>query len=423
MNQTNQINQTKEINESLPSLNNAPLNRPEFKLLLCCARTRIDEEKAGRIKLLVKDGLDWDFLLQLARRHGVMPLLYRALNQAAPHSVPSAVLNQLSNHYYLNASRNLFLTEELQRIVRLFEFNGILALPNKGPALAESLYGDIASREFADLDILVQRKDIQKATELMISSGYDPQFKLTPKQVAAYFDVGNEIAFLNKEGKCFVELQWEIVPGYFVLPISSLFSWDEVKRAGSGFLSLPPEETLLVLCVHGAKDLWNRLIWICDIAELLYTHRNLDWEKIINLATALGSRRMLFLGLHLANELLEAPLPEQVGHQIETDGKMKKLGGQVVASLAQKGEGLPGLLETCLFYVRVRERMKEKIRFCLRFATQTTPGDWTFLRLPDFLSPVHYLIRPIRLALKYGLKSFKRDRSVEMKARLPDVKQ
>jgi hypothetical protein len=35
--------------------------RPEIQLLLWCARTNIDFEKAEQIKILVKENIDWDY--------------------------------------------------------------------------------------------------------------------------------------------------------------------------------------------------------------------------------------------------------------------------------------------------------------------------------------------------------------------------
>jgi len=58
-----------------------------------------------------------------------------------------------------NAARNVFLTNKLFEILNLFKKNDILALPFKGPVLAESVYGDLSLRQFVDLDILVHNHD------------------------------------------------------------------------------------------------------------------------------------------------------------------------------------------------------------------------------------------------------------------------
>jgi hypothetical protein len=57
-----------------------------------------------------------------------------------------------------------------------------------------------------------------------------------------------------------------------------------------GNLSL--ENLLLVRCAHGSKHLWERLGWICDVAELIRVRKEKsDWEKVNKeQATALGSK-------------------------------------------------------------------------------------------------------------------------------------
>jgi hypothetical protein len=61
------------------------------------------------------------------------------------------------------ARKNLRFTAELIRILNCLESHGIAAIPFKGPTLAESVYGNLALREFSDLDILVRQSDFPRA--------------------------------------------------------------------------------------------------------------------------------------------------------------------------------------------------------------------------------------------------------------------
>src|SRR5215469_4613412 len=117
--------------------------RPESELLLCCARTYVDLERAARIKALLQKDLDWNYLLRMGIRLGVMPLLYQSLNTTCPDGVPSTTLVQLRSEFLENALNNFLLTEELLKLLTLFEVHGIRAVPYKGPALAASVYGNI----------------------------------------------------------------------------------------------------------------------------------------------------------------------------------------------------------------------------------------------------------------------------------------
>jgi hypothetical protein len=113
---------------------------------------------------------------------------------------------------------------------------------------------------------------------------------------------------------------------------------------------------------------------------------------------------MLFLGLFLGKALLGAFLPEKIGKQVEADPMVKGLARQVQQRLSREPNGSPGLWESSIFHLKAREKLKDRIWYCNRLAVNTTPGDWTFQSLPDSLLPLYYLIRPVRLAGKYGLK-------------------
>src|SRR5262245_10666576 len=126
----------------------------EVQLILCCAGTHIDAAKAERIKGLLSEEINWDFLIHIASQHGVMPLLYFTLKNTCLEAVPKAVLDQLRNYFYTNAAHNVFLTTELLKLLTLFEAHGIPAIPFKGPVLAASVYGNLSLRQFGDLDIL-----------------------------------------------------------------------------------------------------------------------------------------------------------------------------------------------------------------------------------------------------------------------------
>src|SRR5262249_35093242 len=146
--------------------------RPEIRLLLDCARTCIDTQQANRIRDLASKDIDWAYLLRTARAHGVMPLFYRSLNSTCPDTVPEPILVELRQHFYANAGRNLFLAKELLTVVQCLEGHKIPSIPYKGPVLATSVYGNLAFREFGDLDILVRERDYNLAQRVLIDQGF-----------------------------------------------------------------------------------------------------------------------------------------------------------------------------------------------------------------------------------------------------------
>ncbi|HST21441.1 MAG TPA: nucleotidyltransferase family protein, partial [Blastocatellia bacterium] len=287
----------------------------EAELLLRCARTRSANKSCEHTETPLETGIDWEHLFQTADAHGVIPLLYKFLNETCRESVPKHAITQLRDRFIRNAQSNLALTGELLKIFDLLKSHGIPAIAYKGPALAAAVYGDIALRQFVDLDILVRKQDVFDVKEILIEQEYNPEFILTESQKAAFLDNHYDYAFFHNESRALVEIHWEVAEGFLSFPLSVeclLERIQSVNIAGRQVATLSPEDTLLVLCIHGSKHLWARLGWICDVARLIEHEKDFNWQLASERAAALGSRRMFLLGLFLANNLLGAPLPEDV---------------------------------------------------------------------------------------------------------------
>jgi Uncharacterised nucleotidyltransferase len=380
---------------------------PEAELLLRSARAHLGLNETDPIVALLEKKLDWVYLTEMALRHGLMPILYQRMKSYVPSGIPGNILIQWRDHSLSSASRSLVMTEELLSLIELLKAEGILAVPYKGPVLAASLYKDLAIRPFNDLDILIKKKDLFKAMDLMTSLGYQPHFQLTGTQVAAFLKSKYEFPLTHKNGWLTVELKWNLVEDFFSFPLDQEGLWKRLQPIplnGKEILTFSPEDLLIILCMHGATHLWPNLIWICDIAQLIDVHRDLDWELVLRYACALRSERMLSLGLSLSARLLHASLPEEVGHRIEADSVVEKLFQEVAGRLFVRSNGHPALWGSALFHLKARECLKDKLLYGTRLAMTTTAEDWAFCRLPDSLFALYHLLRPIRLALKYGIQ-------------------
>ncbi|MGH9891867.1 MAG: nucleotidyltransferase domain-containing protein [bacterium] len=169
---------------------------PEIELLICCARTHIDPGTSDKIRTLVAKDIDWAYLIRKAWRQGTTPLLYLGLGSTLPRAVPENVLDTLRSSFHANAARNLFLAGELIRLVDLFDSHRIPAIAYKGPALAVSVYQNLALRQFSDLDILVHPWDFYfSAQDLLIAHGW--------RRISDY---GWECGFVDSGGRVSLDL-------------------------------------------------------------------------------------------------------------------------------------------------------------------------------------------------------------------------
>jgi hypothetical protein len=171
----------------------------------------------------------------------------------------------------------------------------------------------------------------------------------------------------------------------------------EIDFEGRKILAFVPEDLFLALCFHGAEHCWERLIWVCDLAEMMRTHREMDWEGLVGRAKRLGCSRILLLGLFLARNLLEADLPEAVWNLCLAHEPLKCLAEEVEERLRSKEASPSSLFGRSRFYLKVSERRRDKFYFCLRLTSTPTVEDWQALSLPPALSFLYYLIHPLRI--------------------------
>ena len=379
---------------------------PEELLLLCCARTRLDAQKAERLRALLSEKLDWLYLCETAMQHGMVPLVYWHLISVTPEAVPVAWMEFLRILFESNGRRNLELTAQLLRILEIFEANGILAVPYKGPTLAVLAYGNLALRNFLDLDLLIRQHDVAKASELLVSKGYRPEFKLPAARVASSERIPGQYMFTRDDNRAIVELHTPLTLRYYPVPLDLELLSRRLRRDTLGGREVPnfsPEDLLTIISVHSSKHFWERLGWVCDIAELVQVRPGINWEVALGEARRLGCERMLLLGLHLANDLLEAPLPEEVLRRLRANRAVQALAAQVCKRLFRQGRSLPGVAQRFLFRLRMRENPWEGARYCWRLAITPTEEDWKFVRLPSPLEPLYAVLRPLRLVRKHGL--------------------
>src|SRR6266545_831395 len=387
---------------SLPVVSDELTSRVEDELVLLCSQTKVDAETSARVKAITSfpNKVDWDYVYQLGRRHSVLPLIYSQLSTAAPANVPPDQLARLKEAYQNNVARNLLFTAELCQILQTFEAAGIEAVPYKGPALAVYAYGNLALRRFVDLDILVRKADTLLAKEVLRARGFVCGTPWTNTQQALLLRTQHNLSLSREEGRMVVELHWEVASSLFASSLQAEEFWgrlETMRLNNFAVKSLSAEDLLLSLCVHGSKHLWERLAWICDVAELVKTRTDLNWNVLIERAVSSGNDRMLFLGLHLANTLLDAPLPEHLKSQLGAERMLASLANQVSKRLFDGIDRTPvSISQGFKFNWALRAGWRSRLRYC-RLLLQPTDADIETVPLPRPLSFAYYLMRPFGL--------------------------
>jgi len=398
----------KSAPESPASFSSAFSARAEWRLILACARVQLDPVQRHRIRELLKGRVDWTDVVITATQHRVESLVHRHLLSEFAGAVPASALQSFKEISRERSSKNLHLTGQLVALLDLFEKEEICAIPYKGPTLAALAYGNFGLRYCEDLDFALPQREVTRALQVLVTAGFRTDLNPSEARDARLLAQGQvgQYCFYSDAQRILVELHTENTLRYFPIPID----WEmlcqklePVTIGGRQFSTFPVEALLLLLSVHGAKHFWNRLSWVCDIAAITQTSRELDWELSLQLARRLGCGRMWLLGLALANSILDAPLPAHVLHKIRGDSGLAPLVRNVQARMLRRDRLDPNALGRFSFRLRSHEAWTQGLRQCLRVATRPTEDDLRAFALPEWAASLYPLLRPFRLLRQHGL--------------------
>ena len=347
-----------------------------MQLLLLCLRPRPDASACQKIQDLVRSPLlNWTKLTEIAIAHAVLPLLYRGLTITGAEAIDKP-LYRIKAQCRFNTIRNFNLTQELQRVLNLLAAHDIAAVPFKGPTLAAIAYGDISLRQFSDLDILIHERDFLKTRDLLLGDGYCRAKEISfsdniDRQEMDLMRSQGEYPFQKQNSATSIDLHCRLMTGRLPISSAKLDSfWNNlspVSLLNCQVQTFIAEDLILYLCIHGAKDFWKKLIWICDIAHLIDRHPGINWERLIQRARSLACEQMLWLGLSLAQAVLEVSLPAAVEQERQTTFRKQSLLLQIQRRLISGV--LPQnvkhfYLSRFYFYAQMQGTWKEKVRYC-----------------------------------------------------------
>jgi hypothetical protein len=377
--------------------------RAEHQLVVSCARTSLEGVERERVREIVRQDMDWEYLLQYAAQQKVLPLLIANLQQHCQDCISARYQERLRWLYTANAARNLRLAGYLLQLSRRLERDRIRAIPYKGPTLAYQAYGNIGYRQIGDLDILVHPRDYERCRLSLLDHGFE--------KIADY---SWECTLRDKGCGIHLDVHRSLTPDQFAvrLDFGSIYRRLDAQQVGDGWVQLPcPEDMLIVLSIQLAKDAWGhdyksvQLGKLCDLAELLRRHPTMDWVQVRRDAGRFGYQGMLAVGVGLAHRILGAPLPP-VEFSAPRSADIAILVNDVSTKILKQRVGTQ---ETHLsreqFHSKIRERWWDRLQpYYLDYRKRLRPNrrDYDFIRLPDEIASLYWLIRPVRLLRDYA---------------------
>lgn len=347
---------------------------PELRLLIACSHARLNETQSRLVLDLLDGKVDWDRLLEWAMRHHLTPLLFKTLSEHALDRLPTRVFAVLKMAHEKNRKQSCSHFTEMVRIDKALRRSGITAIPFKGPTLAQFLNSNANERVSTDLDFFVPVLDSDNTLEVLASLGYgiEPPTSWTQERLIRRYS--GQYQLVHRDSGVIVEPHWAIGHRVFSFNIEHDGLWarsQSLNIGGYTFSFLSAHDLIILLCVHGSKEHWIRLKWVCDVAAFLIGNPDLDWSVALKRATGWGCHRMLLLGVLLAKDLLGAPVPAILQAEISADRILPILLNSVYLGITDLERSTPDIWRVNAFRRQMRERRIDQLSYMLR--TTFTP--------------------------------------------------
>jgi hypothetical protein len=386
--------------------------RPEVELVCRCLTPSPDTAGRERLEALLAEDLDWEFLLEFAGHHGVLPLVHRRLVGEYGSRIDEAARSTLVENQQSRTARNLRMASALHDLLDRFEAANVRALPVKGPVLAEAAHGSLSRRAFNDLDIQVHEADVSRALDVMESMGYEWTVDAPRLDDAALLGgpltppLATEYSLWHPDQDVVVEVGWQFGSDPVSFKPGFETFWERRESttvAGRPVPSLSPEDRLILLTYHCVKHGCALLKWVSDVAETVRATPDLDWPALFRRARDYGTARRLTVGLGVASTLLDVDVPG-VSARLETDPAAADLVTEVHDRFVDRPLREFRSIDTVRYHRTASESLRARVSsWVFAMPLHPTLAEYRLVSLPSLLHPVYYLLRPLRLFVVYGL--------------------
>ena len=315
------VSTTALVIDGLPPISRCLLAVCDPRLRLDCAAAAGEPPEAlvashlpdARTRLLraLADVRDWPRLRAAAVQQGLAGLFGAQLLALAGAEAGGGVLPDSERSEWRALSRavtarSLRMTAVLVKVLAELDRAGVRALPYKGPALAQQLYGDPCLRHYVDLDVVVAPGDVQRALDCLQAVGWQAEQPIRTVGAAAYMAAEQEVSLSSACNETTLDLHWRIGRRFVA---DSLPAGDVLRRAHVGELLgrpvLMPDQVdvALVMAVHAANHDWRLLEAVAALAAAFAALDDQGWRVLARRASAYGCRRRVGVAVALVRDL------------------------------------------------------------------------------------------------------------------------
>ena len=282
----------------------------------------------------------------------------------------------------------------LERILESLSRHHVPALTFKGVAWALLAYGDILTRPFGDLDILIPRSHWPEAKVALAACGYGCEpHRREPAREAAFLRYSKCQEVPNPRHAPELDLHIGLYSQWiaFETPFADLWARRaEVHLDNIGpFPTFGKADAIIFTCLHSYQDGWAYMKGLLDLALLLERHQP-DWCHLVEIAKE--RTPMIEMAVAFAVQLLGAPVPR--GWSVPFDPETTLAIYLDMASLSEPPQ--LGLLAPKLWSGSRLLALGRSVRA----VCSPSDEDLNSVRLPRPLIGLYPLIRVVRLLSK-----------------------
>ena len=391
-------------------------------VLITCARRVCTTDRPGEFEAAVRELAatgGWEALLAAAAEQGMAMLLTQELHKAdLMHLAPADVHARYLRVRRGGVARALIMSATLIRTLDLLASAGIRAMPWKGPILGQAVYGDVAARHFADLDVLVYPADAPRAIETLKGAGWLRALEEDIGPMDSLMRTECELPLVETGTGTVLEVHWGLDPP----AMRSSLDVDTVWKSAFPLLllgrSLPcagPADTFVGLAVHAARHGWLNLEQACSLGALVIAHPETDWAAVVERSRMFGCYRRCLLGAVVIHDLLAIPMPDDILRAARSDRGVRRLAARVCGRWKAGGATAlvldPGLVDRIrqqAWKAATFDRRGQGAGYMLGFVFNASMDDRTAFALPRPLEHLYLGLRPARLLWKHGRRALRR---------------
>jgi hypothetical protein len=288
---------------------------PEMALIILICRVYLNKAQSSDINnFLAGHTINWRFFSRIAAAHQIRPLIFKVL-ASGQFDVNPVFIEKLRKTCFNIATGNLHKSEELARLNALFTNHGITNFPYKGVILSQYIFGDLISRETADIDFVIEPSSFPLVYRLLLGEGYTARY-YNPAFERQILSTSHELMFTKttQKGILRVEVHWAATNNMMDIPLrnEAIFADPQVvSLSGNRVPTFNLQNQLLVLLVHhGVNDVWRNLRHCLDITLFLEkAHDKIDWPKLHDATVKYRIRHTTEAGLMISRQLFDGAVP------------------------------------------------------------------------------------------------------------------